>query len=61
MTFFNAGKLPDGSTVPILTLPNGLSEPRMPWSQVRAVTTDDELKAMYSYLHNLPPRDGPAR
>jgi cytochrome c553 len=61
MTFFNAGKLPDGSTVPILTLPNGLSEPRMPWSQVRAVTTDDELKAMYSYLHNLPPRDGPAQ
>ncbi len=55
MTFFNTGKLPDGASVPIITLPSGFSEPRMPWPMVRAATTDNELKAMYDYLHNLPP------
>jgi hypothetical protein len=55
MTFFNTGKRPDGSVVPTLTLANGFTEPRMPWTQVRAVATDDELKAMYTYLHGLPP------
>ena len=44
MTLFNTGKLP-----------GGLSEPRMPWPMVRAATTDDELKAIYAYLHGLPP------
>jgi cytochrome c553 len=61
MTFFNTGTLPGGGTVPILTLPSGFSEPRMPWSEVRADTTDDELKAMYAYLHSLPPVGGPAK
>jgi cytochrome c553 len=61
MTFFNSGKRPDGSMVPILTLPSGFSEPRMPWTEVRAVATDDELKAMYAYLHNLQPVDEPAK
>jgi Cytochrome c553 len=61
MTFFNTGRLPGGKTVPILTLPSGLSEPRMPWPTVRASTTDDELKAMYAYLHNLLLVEGPVR
>jgi cytochrome c553 len=61
MTFFNTGELPGGKLVPILTLPNGFSEPRMPWPLVRAATTDDELKAMYAYLHSLPPVEGPAK
>jgi len=61
MTFFNTGELPGGGTVPILTLPSGFSSPRMPWPEVRAVTTDDELKAMYAYLHSLPPVEGPAK
>ena len=61
MTFFNTGQLPGGGTVPILTLPSGFSSPRMPWPEVRAVATDDELKAMYAYLHNLPLVEGPAQ
>ncbi|MGE5262575.1 MAG: c-type cytochrome [Acidobacteriota bacterium] len=61
MTFFNTGKLPSGASVPMVTLPSGFSEPRMPWTQVRAVATDEELKAIYTYLHGLPPVEGPAR
>lgn len=61
MTFFNTGTLPGGGTVPILTLPSGFSEPRMPWPMFRAATTDDELKAMYAYLHSLPAVEGPAK
>lgn len=61
MTFFNTGQYPSGSTVPILMLPSGYSEPRMPWSAVRAATTDDELKSIYAYLKSLPPVDGPAK
>jgi mono/diheme cytochrome c family protein len=61
MTFFNTGTLPGGEQVPILTLKSGFSEPKMPWQVVRAVTTDDELKAMFTYLHNLPPVEGPAQ
>jgi len=61
MTFFNTGTLPGGGKVPILTLNSGFSEPRMPWSGVRAVTTDDELRTMYAYLHSLPPAEGPAK
>ncbi len=61
MTFFNTGELPGGGTVPILTLPSGFSSPRMPWPEVRAAATDDELKAMYAYLHSLPPVEGPAK
>jgi len=61
MTFFNTGTMPGGAQVPILTLPSGFSEPRMPWPMVRAVTTDDELKAMYAYLHSLPAVESPVR
>ncbi|MDX2005368.1 MAG: c-type cytochrome [Meiothermus sp.] len=61
MTYFNKGQLPGGGTVPILTLPSGFSEPRMPWPTVRAIATDAELKAMYTYLHRLSPVDGPSR
>jgi len=61
MNFFNTGQLPDGGTVPIVTFPSGFSEPRMPWPIVRAATTDDELKAMYAYLHSLPPVEGPVK
>lgn len=61
MTFFNTGQYPSGSTVPILTLPSGFSEPRMPWDEIRASATDDELKAMYAYLHSLPLVEGPGR
>lgn len=61
MTFFNTGVLPGGKTVPIITLPSGFSEPRMPWPMVRAGTTDEELKAIYAYLHSLPIVEGPAK
>ncbi len=61
MTFFNTGTLPGGGEVPTLTLKSGFTEPRMPWPTVRAVATDDELLAMYTYLHNLPPLAGPTQ
>jgi mono/diheme cytochrome c family protein len=61
MTFFNTGTLPGGSQVPILTLASGFSEPRMPWPMVRAAATDAELKAMYAYLHSLPPVESPSQ
>ncbi len=61
MTFFNTGQLPGGGTVPTLTLPSGFTEPRMPWPVVRAVTTDDELRDIYSYLHSLPPVESPTK
>lgn len=54
MTYFNTGALPGGGQTPLLTLPSGFTEPRMPWPMVRAVTTDDELKDIYTYLHGLP-------
>ena len=61
MTFFNTGTLPGGGTVPLLTLPSGYSEPKMPWPTVRAVASDDDLKDMYAYLHNLPLEQSPTR
>jgi cytochrome c553 len=61
MTFFNTGQLPDGGTVPIVTLPSGFSEPRMPWPEVRAATTDAELRDIYNYLHRLPPVESPTK
>lgn len=61
MTFFNTGTMPGGAQVPMLTLASGFSEPRMPWTRVRAATTDDELKAMYAYLHSLSPVESPVR
>lgn len=61
MTFFNTGTLPDGGKVPIITLTSGFSEPRMPWSTLRAATTDTDLKDMYAYLHSLLPMESPIR
>lgn len=61
MTFFNTGQLPGGGTVPVETLPNGTTQPRMPWPVVRASATDDELRAMYAYLHSLQPVASAAR
>ncbi|MEZ4770193.1 MAG: c-type cytochrome [Caldilineales bacterium] len=61
MAFFNSGTLPDGSTVPTLTLPSGFTEPLMPWPMVRAAASDDELSAMYAYLHGLAPVDSPTK
>jgi mono/diheme cytochrome c family protein len=61
MTFFNTGTLPGGGKVPIVTLASGYSEPRMNWPMVRAVATDDELKAMYTYLHSLQPIEKSAK
>jgi cytochrome c553 len=60
MTLFNTGELPGGGTVPLLSLPDGYQEPRMPWHWIRAMTTDEELKAIYAYLQSLPHIPGPA-
>ncbi len=54
MDLFNSGTLPGGSQVPILTMKSGFSSPKMPWTEFRAALTDDELRSMYQYLHNLP-------
>jgi mono/diheme cytochrome c family protein len=59
MTFFNTGQLPGGSTVPVETFRDGLKAPIMPWNEVRAATTDEDLKAIYTYIHSLPPVQGP--
>jgi mono/diheme cytochrome c family protein len=61
MAFFNTGKLPGGGQVPMITLASGFTEPRMPWSSVRATTTDAELKDMFAYLHNLWPMESQTR
>lgn len=61
MNLFNTGTLPGGSKVPMLTLRSGFSAPRMPWTEFRAATTDDELRALYLYLYNLQPVEGPAQ
>ncbi len=61
MTFFNTGTMPGGRKVPIATMASGFSEPRMNWPMVRAVTTEEELMAMYLYLHSLPVVDSPTR
>jgi hypothetical protein len=47
--------------VPMITLKSGYTEPKLPWPLVRASTTDDELKAMYAYLHGLAVVEGPAK
>src|SRR5579859_6616873 len=60
-TFFNTGKLPDGSAVPRMTLPDGSTETVMAWEEVRATTTDEELKVLYSYLHSLPAVESPTK
>jgi hypothetical protein len=55
MTFFNTGALPGDRRVRNETLANGQTIPRMPWPEIRAATTDDEVKAMYAYLHGRRP------
>src|SRR5262249_19675124 len=54
MTFFNTGAPPGGGSVPTVTLAGGQTLFRMPWPEFRAAATDDELKAIYAYLHSLP-------
>jgi mono/diheme cytochrome c family protein len=61
LTFFNTGMMPGGGIVPTLTLPDGTTEPRMPWPEVRAAATDAELKAIYAYLHGLPLVENPVK
>jgi hypothetical protein len=61
MTYFNTGTQPNGAKVPVLTLPSGFSSPRMPWTMVRAATSDEDLKAIYTYIHNLPVVEGPVK
>ena len=61
MTFFNTGKRPDGSPVPDETLGDGTKQPRMPWDEVRASTTDAELHDVYTYLHGLASVESPTK
>lgn len=61
MKFFNTGKIPGGGFVPELTLASGFTSPKMPWKMVRAAATDDELKAIYLYLHSLQPLPNPTK
>ena len=51
ITFFRSGQIPSGATIGEL----------MPWKDVSAFASDDDLKAMYAYLHSLPPVEGPAK
>lgn len=48
--FFRTGEAPDGYMVSEV----------MPWPDVDRFADDDDLKAMYAYLHALQPIDGPA-
>jgi hypothetical protein len=59
LAFFNTGALPGGGNVPTVTLAGGQTLFRMPWPEFRAAATDEELKAMYAYLHSLQAMDGP--
>ena len=59
--FFNTGIIPGGGQVPLVTFADGSKLPAMPWPLVRASATDDELKAMFSFLHSLQPIDGPTK
>lgn len=61
MTYFNTGTMPGGAQVPMITMNSGYTTPRMPWSMVRAVTTDEELKAIYMYLHSPLVVESPVR
>jgi mono/diheme cytochrome c family protein len=47
VTFFRTGQLPNGNPV----------GPEMPWQEYDKALSDDELKAIYAYLHGLPPID----
>ncbi len=48
--FFRSGELPGGVSV----------TENMPWQEYNRMATDDDLKAMFAYLHSLPPVVGPA-
>jgi cytochrome c553 len=48
VTFFRTGKLPSGSPI----------SDKMPWKMVGDFASDNDLKAMYAYLHSLPPVEG---
>ena len=61
MTFFNTGTLPGGTAGARCSPWTADLTRRMPWPMVRAVTTDDELKAMYGYLHTLSAVASPVR
>jgi mono/diheme cytochrome c family protein len=50
------------TTIRTGTDPNGYHlSTQMPWKQFSAAYSDDELKAIYSYLHGLPPLQVPPR
>jgi mono/diheme cytochrome c family protein len=51
ITLMRTGKSPDGREV----------SPDMPWAEFDAFATDDDLRAMYAYLHGLTPMEGPAQ
>jgi hypothetical protein len=42
--FFRIGQDPDGRTI---------DPAMMPWNDIGLAYTDDELRAIYSYLHSL--------
>lgn len=50
-TFFNTGQLPDGKAVGNV----------MPWKEIRSFASDDDLQALFIYLHSLPPVEGPVK
>lgn len=50
LTFFRTGKDPQGRTP---------DSAQMPWKEIGQAYTDDELHAMYVYLHSLPTAVGP--
>ena len=33
----------------------------MPWKEISTFASDDDLKAMYTYLHGLTPMEGPTK
>lgn len=61
ITFFNTGQLPGGSSVPLITFRDGFTVPVMPWTEIRAATSDADLMSMYAFLHSLKPIDGPVK
>jgi mono/diheme cytochrome c family protein len=61
MNFFNSGTFPGGGQVPVVTTKSGFSSPLMPWNEIRAATTDDELHDMFTYLHSLSPLPDPTQ
>lgn len=52
ITFFRTGTDPEEHAV---------DPEMMPWKEYSAFATDDELRAIYAYLHGLTPMEGPAQ